>query len=795
MIGFYKTLKGTEQQISEINYEQLCKTRKDVFESIPDDKPIKMYFDADYVFYNGENEDFKTAVADEILKINKDYLTRAIVKTHGIKPKYAVAESHSNGRMKNGKNVWGYSFHIVIPNIVAFKKDMKVFTEILNSEILKDQKSADDPYSDYIEITEEFKPFDTSVYNAGKQKFRTVYSSKDGEDRPFNILEGTFQDLCITGFMNEKVNTFIPYTEIMEEKKTPEIVTENVKMEGDKINDMLFVKLALEKEMLISRSKDTDKWMATSLFLKGYFGDNNDSINLFHSFSKLYSAKFDERSNMEKWNGFVVNDKYDSFGIFVNWCKEENKDRCKEITNEIKQINKNNSDKLKQENNKKKDEDKQAKMKEKEMKISDKKDADELFKKLSIEFERTHTKIINKSLFVKKIDDSVIFMTKKDLLTSYEHVQCGINRNGNPESFIQKWTTCNNSINVKDDMENYPDVDNCPPNIFNLWTPFAMEKYTDTYETNTEALNFMLNHIRVLCGNDEIVYNYFVNWIAKMLQQPYKKLPCIVLISDEGAGKGTLMKLFSKMMGEKKVFETSSPSRDVWGHFNELMMDAFLVNLNELEFSETQSAEGKIKALITDTQMTINPKGTKAIKINSYHHFIVTTNKDNAVNSKKGDRRKLIARSSDELKGNSTYFNKMHKMLEDNIVIRTCYDYFKNHDISEFDETVMPTTEFQDDLKELAVTAPEQWLKDFTIEKRDEHMVELLGSEIYTRFIMWCDTNNMKFDTNPLKLGIKLKNLKIDGIEKGKHTNRGDTKILNIEKLKKHFNIGCLVEL
>jgi Family of unknown function (DUF5906) len=425
----------------------------------------------------------------------------------------------------------------------------------------------------------------------------------------------------------------------------------------------------------------------------------------------------------------------------------------------------------------------------------EKDDADALFKKMSAEFELTHTKILNRSLFVKKIDDSVIFMTKKDLLTSYEHVQCGINRNGNPESFIKRWTTCNNSINVKDDMENYPDVDNCPSNIFNLWTPFAMEKYTDAYEHDTEALNFMLNHIRVLCGNDDLVHNYFVNWIAKMIQQPYKKLPCIVLISDEGAGKGSLMKLLSKMMGDKKVFETSNPSRDVWGHFNELMMDAFLVNLNELEFSETQSAEGKIKALITDTQMTINPKGIKAMKINSYHHYIVTTNNDNSMKSKKGDRRKLISRSSDEFKGNTTYFNKMHKILEDNIVIRTCYDYFKNHDITGFDETVMPTTEFQDDLKELSVTAPEQWLKDFTIKKRDEQTVELLGSEIYTRFTMWCNTNNKKYDTDPLKLGIKLKNLKIDGLDKGRHTNRGDTKIMNIEKLKKHFNVGCLIEL
>jgi Family of unknown function (DUF5906) len=420
---------------------------------------------------------------------------------------------------------------------------------------------------------------------------------------------------------------------------------------------------------------------------------------------------------------------------------------------------------------------------------------DTLFKEMSAEFELTHTKIINKSIFVKKEDDKIIFMTKKDLLTSYEHIQCGVNKNDNPISFIQKWTNCNNSINAKDDMENYPDVDNCPPNVFNLWTPFAMEKYTDTYEPDIEALNLMLNHIKILSGNDEKVYDYFVNWIAKMIQQPYKKLPCIVLISGEGAGKGTLMRLFRKMMGEQKVFETSTPSRDVWGHFNEIMMDAFLVNLNELDHTETQGAEGKIKALITDTQMTINPKGAKAMKVNSYHHYIATTNNDYAINSKKGDRRKLISKSSDELKGNTEYFNKMYKMLEDNIVIRTSFDYFKNYDISKFDETLIPITEFQEDLQQLSVSAPEQWLMDFTRDNMNEIQIELLGSAIYTKFVMWCNSNNVKYDTTPLKLGIKLKNLNVDGIEKGRHTNNGATKYFNISKLKKHYNIGCLVEL
>ena len=33
----------------------------------------------------------------------------------------------------------------------------------------------------------------------------------------------------------------------------------------------------------------------------------------------------------------------------------------------------------------------------------------------------------------------------------------------------------------------------------------------------------------------------------------------------------------------------------------------------------------------------------------------------------------------------------------------------------------------------------------------------------------------------------------IDGIEKGRETNKGNTRFYNITKLKKHFGIGCLI--
>jgi hypothetical protein len=40
-------------------------------------------------------------------------------------------------------------------------------------------------------------------------------------------------------------------------------------------------------------------------------------------------------------------------------------------------------------------------------------------------------------------------------------------------------------------MEIYPNSESCPPNIFNLWRPFTMEKYNVEYEEKSEELNIL----------------------------------------------------------------------------------------------------------------------------------------------------------------------------------------------------------------------------------------------------------------------------------------------------------------
>jgi hypothetical protein len=140
-------------------------------------------------------------------------------KDFGFVPIFAVAESHSEKRIKNKKTIWGYSFHIVIKNIIGYKKDIKKFAIKLNQHINEHQNT------DYIfKYKEENKNiditaiFDTSVYNTGVQKFRSVYSSKDGEDRPFNLILGTFQDMIISGSTADDANVYIP---VVNEIKNP----------------------------------------------------------------------------------------------------------------------------------------------------------------------------------------------------------------------------------------------------------------------------------------------------------------------------------------------------------------------------------------------------------------------------------------------------------------------------------------------------------------------------------------------------------------------------------------------
>jgi hypothetical protein len=341
------------------------------------------------------------------------------------------------------------------------------------------------------------------------------------------------------------------------------------------------------------------------------------------------------------------------------------------------------------------------------------------------------------------------------MIKSYEHKECGKSESGHPVRFIDKWISCNNNIRRKDNIGIYPDVSKCPENIFNTWKPFSVDLLTGDYTPNIEVKDLFFNHIKILCGNNENVYLYIIKWIAHLIKFPWMKSTCPTFITKQGAGKGTLIKCLTHILGDKRVFCTAKPSRDVWGCFNEMMATKYLINLNELSRSETKDSEEQIKGLITDPKLIINGKGVPQYEIDSYHKFIITSNNAEPIKTSEDDRRNVIICGSNEKIGDSAYFIKFDNDFKDINVIRTIADAFKSIEVREdFLNEPIPENDYHNNLKENSKSYVYQWLEYITQEHINELILKYSAHQCFTLYTLWCDGMGFKTDgMNVVKLG------------------------------------------
>lgn len=418
-----------------------------------------------------------------------------------------------------------------------------------------------------------------------------------------------------------------------------------------------------------------------------------------------------------------------------------------------------------------------------------------IFDDVCQDFEKTHCKIINRACFVKITKNEITYMGINEIRVAYSHLKCltldtSLN---NPKlkqkNFINEWIDYEH-IRKYDDVDIYPPPLQCPENILNLWVPFKGHELMKNYEHTQTELEYILNHIKGLCNDEETIYDYFIRWMAHMIQNPAQKSIAITLISEEGAGKGTLNILIEKMLGKSKILQTADPKQYVFGKFNSLMASSFFVNLNEVSLKDSQECEGKLKELITDGKLNINEKGKKEYTIQSYHRWLITTNNDLGLSkTHQNDRRNLIIRSSDKFIGNRDHFNYLYKILDNDNVIASMFDYFFNKvDLTNFNVNDKPCTEYQEALCEISVNPVELFVKDMLMDTNDE-FIKLSAKECFDEYKCFCKDNNYEYVGSQVKFGLKLKILNINGFS-NKHTKKGQMYVFNVDECKKHFNIN-----
>ena len=357
--------------------------------------------------------------------------------------------------------------------------------------------------------------------------------------------------------------------------------------------------------------------------------------------------------------------------------------------------------------------------------------------------------------------------------------------------FTQEWFKDPNK-RIYDRFDSFPKPEMCPKNIYNTWKPFEILKVPET--TNDDVIkgrDFFLNHIMILCGNDKKVYNFIILWLSQMFQYPENKTIMPIFISKEGTGKGIFLEFLRTIIGASRVLETTDPLKDIFGNFNGLMKNAFLVVFNESNKSNFYNQNDKKKGIITDSVININQKGIAEQTITSQHRFITFTN--NPDPAAKNKRRDLFIRCSDEKVNDEEYFTQLALYSKNKQVCRAIYDWLMEQPTKPFIvDNDIPETEYDKIIEEHQFDPGLEFLRWLYYSYKDGNINEFTGKRLFEMFDDWRKDNNITYAPTKEGFLIKLGFYGLDGLVKvRKRVNKIPTWIyrFDYDKLKNDLKI------
>jgi len=151
----------------------------------------------------------------------------------------------------------------------------------------------------------------------------------------------------------------------------------------------------------------------------------------------------------------------------------------------------------------------------------------------------------------------------------------------------------------------------------------------------------ILKIIENLVNYDQDRYHYFINWIAYFFQGLKKSQVAMVLKGEEGAGKGLFFeKVISPIFGHSQKIDNDFFSKDFLGG---VLTGRLFYNIDELRESVAKKQKSFLKALITNSSMTLDQKKiniTESTKI--YGQVYITINEPKVLDLETHDKRYTI---------------------------------------------------------------------------------------------------------------------------------------------------------
>jgi hypothetical protein len=177
----------------------------------------------------------------------------------------------------------------------------------------------------------------------------------------------------------------------------------------------------------------------------------------------------------------------------------------------------------------------------------------------------------------------------------------------------------------------------------------------------------------------------------------------------EGAGKGTVARALLHILGQHGL--AISNARHLIGNFNGHLRDTVLLFADEAFFAGDRAHVGVLKAIITESTLTIEAKFQNAVQMPNFVHLMMASNEDWVVPASLEARRFFVLEVSGAKANDHSYFAGLWAEMENGGYEAMLQDLLA-YDLTLFNHRRAPITAgLQTQMKRSMPTAESWWLE------------------------------------------------------------------------------------
>jgi hypothetical protein len=301
-----------------------------------------------------------------------------------------------------------------------------------------------------------------------------------------------------------------------------------------------------------------------------------------------------------------------------------------------------------------------------------------------------------------------------------------------------------------------------PADVLNLWRGFK-------YASAPGDWSLLKAHIRDnICNGNAGHFNYVLGWLASVAQRLGQRAGTVlVLRGAKGTGKGVFASAFAELFGEHGL--QVSNTKHFTGHFNEHLRTALVLFADEAFFAGDKTAEGVLKALVTESYRMNEAKGIDAEQVANRLSILIAGNHDWVVPATRDERRFAVFDVGEARRQNEAYFEAITVQLQAGGYAAMLHDLL-HYDLSAFHIRAVPQTPALVDQKMQTADSAETWLHAalffgmFDRFDRDSTPLQLVPgplhvgrAELYANYLAFCRHTGNRWPDKPHVIGRKLR--------------------------------------